>query len=179
MRREPGTRLRKWVKEALGELREPDIIQTEMAAVVKADELPEADPLDSSHPFFEELRRIGRALREMRPEELTDEDVNELMPALDHVSVALMQIERRRQRRQDGLKSSGFKALLRRKKLSSVPASLFRFSHLRTYDPRLSKRHTPDHMPLCWPEINRKLLLQISHHGPVVHQCRYDINLLL
>jgi phosphoenolpyruvate carboxylase len=92
------------VKEALGELREPDLVETEMAAVEKADELLEADPLDSSHFFFEELRRIGRALREMKPEELIDEDVDELMPAVDQVSVALMQIERRRQRRRAGVK---------------------------------------------------------------------------
>jgi hypothetical protein len=104
LRQEPGPRLRERVKEALGELREPDPVQTEMAAVEKADELLEADPLDSSHLFFEELRRIGRALREMKLEELTDEDVDELMPAVDQVSVALMQIERRRQRRQEGLK---------------------------------------------------------------------------
>jgi phosphoenolpyruvate carboxylase len=68
------------------------------------DELLEADPLDSSHLFFEELRRIGRALREMKPEELMDDDVDELMPAVDQVIVALMQIERRRQRRLEGLK---------------------------------------------------------------------------
>ena len=104
LRQEPGPRLRERVKEALGELWEPDPIQTEMVAVEKADELLEADPLDSSHLFFEELRRIGRALREMKPEELTDEDVNDLMPAVDQVSVALMQIERRRLRRQEGLK---------------------------------------------------------------------------
>jgi phosphoenolpyruvate carboxylase len=104
LRQEPGPRLRERVKEALGELREPDPVQTEMVAVGKADELLEADPLDSSHLFFEELRRIGRALREMKPEELTDEDVDELMPAVDQVSVALMQIERRRLRRQEGLK---------------------------------------------------------------------------
>jgi hypothetical protein len=104
LRQEPGPRLRERVKEALGELCEPDPVQTEMAAVEKADELLEADPLDSSHLFFEELRRIGRALREMRPEELTDEDVDEFMPAVYQVSVALLQIERRRQRRQEGLK---------------------------------------------------------------------------
>jgi phosphoenolpyruvate carboxylase len=79
-----------------------------MAAVEKADELLEADPLDSSHLFFEGLRRIGRALREVKPEELTDEDVDELMPAVDQVSVALMQVERRRQRRQEGLKKIRF-----------------------------------------------------------------------
>jgi phosphoenolpyruvate carboxylase len=104
LRQEPGSRLRERVKDALGELREPNPVQTEIAAVVKADELLEADPLDSSHLFFEELRRIGRALREVNPEELTDEDVDELLPAVDQVSVALMQIERRRQRRQEGLK---------------------------------------------------------------------------
>jgi hypothetical protein len=104
LRQEPGPRLRERVKEALGELREPDPVQTEMAAVEKADELLEVDPLDSSHLFFEELRRIGRALREMKPEELTDEDVDELIPAVDQVSVALLQIERRRQKRLEGLK---------------------------------------------------------------------------
>lgn len=104
LRQEPSSRLRERVKEALGELREPNPVRTEMAAVEKADELLEADPLDSSHLFFEELRRIGRALREMRLEELTNEDVDELMPAVDQVSVALMQIERRRLRRQEGLK---------------------------------------------------------------------------
>jgi hypothetical protein len=104
LKQEPSSRLRERVKEALGELREPDLAQTEAVAVEKADELLEVDPLDSSHLFFEELRRIGRALREIRPEELTDEDVDELMPTVDQVSAALMQIERRRQKRQEGVK---------------------------------------------------------------------------
>jgi hypothetical protein len=104
LRHEPGSRLRERVKEALGELREPDPAETEALAVGKADELLEADPLDSTHLFFEELRRIGRALREMRLEELVEEDLNELMPAVDQVSTALMQIERRRQRRQREVK---------------------------------------------------------------------------
>lgn len=104
LKQEPGSRLRERVKEALGELREPDPAETESVAVVKADELLEADPLDSTHLFFEELRRIGRALREVKPEELTEEDLDELMPAVDQVSTALMQVERRRQRRQQGVK---------------------------------------------------------------------------
>ena len=104
LRQEPGSRLRERVKETLGELREPDPAETEAVAVGKADELLEADPLDSSHLFFEELRRIGRALREMRLEELMEEDVNELMPAVDQVSTALLQIERRRQKRQQEVK---------------------------------------------------------------------------
>lgn len=99
LKQEPSSRLRVRVQEALGEMREPNPAETEAVAVGKADELLDADPLDSSHLFFEELRRIGRALREMKPEELIDEDVDDLMPAVDQVSSALMQIERRRQRR--------------------------------------------------------------------------------
>ena len=104
LKQEPGSLLRERVKESLGEMREPDLAESEAMAVGKSDELLEADPLDSSHLFFEELRRIGRALREVKPEELTEEDVDELMPAVDQVSMVLMQIERRRQRRQQGMK---------------------------------------------------------------------------
>lgn len=107
LKQEPSMRLRERVKELLGELIEPNPVATEILAVEKADELLEADPMDSTHLFFEELRRIGRALREIRPEELTGEDVDELMPAVDQVSTALMQIERRRQRRQERVKKIG------------------------------------------------------------------------
>jgi hypothetical protein len=95
-----GTLLRARVKEALGELREPDPTETEVVAVGKADELLEADPLDSSHLFFEELRMISRALREIRPEEITDEDLAEIMPAVDQITLTLQKIARRRERGQ-------------------------------------------------------------------------------
>ena len=65
-----GARLRERVKESLGELTEPSVIEAERAAVEKVDELLEADPLDSTHLFFEELRRISRALRQIEPEDL-------------------------------------------------------------------------------------------------------------
>lgn len=97
-KQEPGSRLRLRVMEALGELREPDPARTEMAAVGKADELLEADPLDSNHLFFEELRMIGRALREVSPEEVTDEDLSEIMPAVDQITLTLQRIVRRRGR---------------------------------------------------------------------------------
>lgn len=100
LKQEPGSRLRLRVMEVLGELREPDPRQTEMAAVEKADELLEADPLDASHLFFEELRMIGRALREVTPEEVTDEDLAEIMPAVDQITLSLQRIVRRRERGQ-------------------------------------------------------------------------------
>jgi hypothetical protein len=95
-----GTMLRQRVKEALGELKEPDPTETEVMAVGKADELLEADPLDASHLFFEELRMISRALREIGPEEVTDEDLAEIMPAVDQITLTLQKILRRKERAQ-------------------------------------------------------------------------------
>ena len=93
-----GTLLRARVKEALGELREPDPTETEVVAVSKADELLEADPLDASHLFFEELRMISRALREIEPGEITDDDLSEIMPAVDQITLTLQKIARRKER---------------------------------------------------------------------------------
>jgi hypothetical protein len=93
-----GTILCQRVKEALGEMREPDPTETEVVAVSKADELLEADPLDASHLFFEELRMISRALREIGPEEVTDEDLSEIMPAVDQITLTLQKIARRKER---------------------------------------------------------------------------------
>ncbi|HEX8282674.1 MAG TPA: hypothetical protein VF588_04940 [Pyrinomonadaceae bacterium] len=95
-----GTLLRARVKEALGEMREPDPTETEVLAVGKADELLEADPLDASHLFFEELRMISRALREIAPEEVTDDDLSEIMPAVDQITLTLQKIARRKERGQ-------------------------------------------------------------------------------
>ena len=95
-----GTLLWARVKEALGEQREPDPTETEVMAVGKADELLEADPLDASHLFFEELRMISRALRGIGPEEVTDEDLTEIMTAVDQITLTLLKIARRRERDQ-------------------------------------------------------------------------------
>jgi hypothetical protein len=95
-----GTMLRQRVKEALGELKEPDPTETEVMAIGKADELLEADPLDASHLFFEELRMISRALREIGPEEVTDKDLSEIMPAVDQITLTLQKIARRKERTQ-------------------------------------------------------------------------------
>ena len=95
-----GTMLRQRVKEALGEVREPDPTETEALAVGKADELLESDPLDASHLFFEELRMISRALREIGPGEVTDDDLSEIMPAVDQITLTLQRIARRKEREQ-------------------------------------------------------------------------------
>jgi len=95
-----GTLLRARVKEVLGEAREPDQTEIEVMAVGKADELLEADPLDASHIFFEELRMISRALREIGPDEVTDDDLSGIMPAVDQIRLTLQKIARRKVREQ-------------------------------------------------------------------------------
>lgn len=39
---------------------------------------------------------IGRALREVGPREVTDEDLSEIMPAVDQITLTLQRIVRRR-----------------------------------------------------------------------------------
>ena len=101
---ESGAALRSRVRQLLGEVIEPTATETEIAAIKKADELLEVDPLDSTHLFYEELRRIGRALREIAPEQLTEEDLEALMPALDELSGVLYGIEQQKQRRAQQVK---------------------------------------------------------------------------
>jgi hypothetical protein len=93
---ESGAHLRTRVKEMLGEVEELSPTKTEALAVEKADELLEVDPADSTHLFYEELRRIGRAFRGVEAEGLTEEDFNSLMPLLDELSTILHRIEVRR-----------------------------------------------------------------------------------
>jgi phosphoenolpyruvate carboxylase len=101
---ESGARLRARVKEMLGEVEVTSPTKTEALAVEKADELLEVDPADSTHLFYEELRRIGRAIREVEAEGLTEDDFNSLMPLLDELSTVLHRIEVRQRPKSQELK---------------------------------------------------------------------------
>lgn len=101
---ESGARLRERVKEMLGESVDTSASLTEFVAVEKADELLEINPLDSTHLFYEELRRIGRSIREIAPEDLTPDDLDKLMPVLDELGAVLYQIEKRKDRQKQKLK---------------------------------------------------------------------------
>lgn len=95
------TRLRARVKEMLGETREPEISSESMAEVVaRVDELLEVDPSDTRHMFWEEMKRIFFAMREVQPEDLDDETMDEFMSATDQLSNVLYRIEKRRQKRE-------------------------------------------------------------------------------
>lgn len=94
------TRLRGRVRELLGEAQADAVTAESMAAVVaKADELLEVDPSDTRHMFWEEMKRIFFAMREVEPEDLDDETMDDFLQAMDHVSNVLHRIEKRRQAR--------------------------------------------------------------------------------
>jgi hypothetical protein len=59
------------VKELLGETREPEISAESMTEVMaRVDEMLEIDPSDTRHMFWEEMKRLFFATREVEPEDL-------------------------------------------------------------------------------------------------------------
>jgi hypothetical protein len=101
------TRLRSRVKELLGETHEMEISSKSMASVVeKIDEMLEIDPADTRHMFWEEMKRIFFAMREVEPEDLDDEIMEEFLSAMDGVSNVLHRIEKRRRERNKPLAKS-------------------------------------------------------------------------
>jgi hypothetical protein len=91
------TRLRARIKEMLGEIKAGEVSSEAMATVLaKADELLEVDPSDSRHIFWEEMKRIFFAMREIEPEDLNEEVLSQLMDAVDELSNALDKVEKLR-----------------------------------------------------------------------------------
>lgn len=91
--------LRERVKEILGEV--VRVSSEQMASVVqKVDELLEIDPSDKRHFFYEEMKRLFYAMREIRPEDIDDESLDQFMAAADQLSNAIYAIELRRRRQQ-------------------------------------------------------------------------------
>jgi hypothetical protein len=95
------TRLRARVKEMLGESDAQAISSENMTQVMAhVDELLEIDPQDARHLFWEEMKRIFYAMREIQLEDLDEETMDEFMSAMDGVSNVLYRIEKRRRERE-------------------------------------------------------------------------------
>jgi hypothetical protein len=95
------TRLRARVNELLSGPSTADVISTGLAsAVVTTDELLEIDAQDTRHMFWEEMKRIFFAMREVKPEDLDDETMDEFAVAIDQISSVLYRIEKRRRERE-------------------------------------------------------------------------------
>lgn len=89
--------LRARVKEILGEV--VAVSTEEMTSVVqKVDELLEIDPADKRHFFYEEMKRLFYAMREIQPEDIDDESLDQFMAAADQLSNAIYTIELKRRK---------------------------------------------------------------------------------
>jgi hypothetical protein len=70
------------------------------AVIERADGLLEIDPSDARHLFWEEMKRLFLAMREIQPEDLDEPSLNEFLAAMDEVSKVLYKIEVRRRKRE-------------------------------------------------------------------------------
>jgi hypothetical protein len=94
------TRLRARVGEMLGQSAEPDIPGGLGAVVSMVDELLDVDPSDSRHMFWEEMKRLFFAMREIGPEDLDDETLEDFLKAMDGVSNVLQRVEKKKSARE-------------------------------------------------------------------------------
>lgn len=89
-------RVREIFGESLHTVAEADGV---VAAIRRVDEMLEIDPSDTRHIFWEEMKRLLFALREIQPEDLDDKILNDFTTAMDEVSNVLYKIELRRRKR--------------------------------------------------------------------------------
>jgi len=89
------------VKEILGESNGQMVSSENMTrVVVHVDELLKIAPQDARHLFWEEMKRIFYAMREVQLEDLDEETMAKFMSAMDGVSNVLCRIERKRKGRE-------------------------------------------------------------------------------
>jgi hypothetical protein len=62
-------------------------------------DLEDFDPYDPTHLFWEQLKQLGFAFREIRREDVLDEEIEELLKASEPVMAVLSRIRRRREKR--------------------------------------------------------------------------------
>jgi hypothetical protein len=93
---ESGPQLRLRVNEILrasaNEAGESEIIDSEV-------DLEDFDPYDPTHLFWDQIKQLGFALRDIRREDVTDEEVDELLKASEPVLTILARIHRRREKK--------------------------------------------------------------------------------
>jgi hypothetical protein len=94
--RESGPRLR----ERVGELLRTS--SNEAGVSENADlelDLEDFDPYDPTHLFWDQIKQLGFALREISPNDVTEEEVDELLKASEPVLTVLARIQRRKERK--------------------------------------------------------------------------------
>ena len=91
-----GSRLRQRVNELL-RASAAESGETDAESAAEPEDLEDFDPYDSTHLFWEQLKQLGFAFREVRREDVTDEEIDELLKASEPVLAILSRIRRRRE----------------------------------------------------------------------------------
>jgi hypothetical protein len=61
------------------------------------EDLEDFDPYDSTHLFWEQIKHLGFAFREIRREDVSDDEIEELLKASEPVLMILNRIQRRKE----------------------------------------------------------------------------------
>jgi hypothetical protein len=95
--RASGSRLQQRVNELLrvSDAETGEGPDGELAA--EFEDLEDFDPYDSTHLFWEQLKQLGFAFREIRREDVTDQEIEELLKASEPILAILSRIHRRRE----------------------------------------------------------------------------------
>jgi len=95
--RSSGERLRRRINELLATPRPGQIPSVPSSETIEeCSDLEDFDPYDTTHLFWEEIKQLGFAFRNIKREDLTEELLNELFQASQPVWTVLTKIERRR-----------------------------------------------------------------------------------
>lgn len=90
-----GERLRQRVAEIL---RATTVDAGEVSENGLEMDLEDFDPYDPTHLFWDQIKQLGFALRDIRREDVLDEEIDELLKASEPVMTILARIQRRKER---------------------------------------------------------------------------------
>lgn len=92
------TALREQVREVLGEL---TLVTSEKmtAAVARVDEMLEIDPADRRHLFYEQMKDLFFALRDIQPDEIDQATLDLLVRRADELMDIIFSVQRKRQQK--------------------------------------------------------------------------------
>jgi hypothetical protein len=90
-----GERLRRRVNELL-QASTAETAETGGESEPEFEDLENFDPYDSTHLFWEQLKQLGFAFREIRREDVSDEEIEQLLKASEPILSILNRIQRRK-----------------------------------------------------------------------------------
>ena len=94
--RASGERLRQRVNELL-RTSSSEAGQTSDELDTELEDLEDFDPYDSTHLFWEQLKQLGFAFREIKREDVSDDEIEELLRASEPILAILSRIQRRKE----------------------------------------------------------------------------------